>query len=752
MLPAAPADEAASPARSSAEAQRFRIDGMDCASCARTVEKVVADLDGVRAASVSFGNATLLVDGDLPPDAVEAAVRRAGYRAEVAGQRRRPPAAPFWRRDVRTMSTTASIVLLVVAVAASLSDAPRVVAEPLYLLSMAVGGWPISLAAAMALRRRGLDMNVLMAMAALGAVAIGEYAEGAWVLVLFAVGTTLEGFALDRSRRSVELLMELAPDEAHVLVDGREQTVAVEAVAPGALLAIRPGERLPLDGVVVDGISSVDESALTGESVPVDKEPGSEVFAGTLNAFGALTIRATSGADDSTLARVAQLVADAQGSRAPSERFVDRFARIYTPVVFAAALLVALVPIALGGDADTWVYRALALLIVACPCALVISVPVSVVSAIGGAARRGVLIKGGQALEDLGRIRIVALDKTGTLTEGRPQLASITVLTGDRDDDAHLSLMAAIERGSEHPLGRALVAAAAKRGLEPARAEGFEAFPGRGAAATVKGRRVWAGGPRLAADRGAGLPDAMREAEERGETAVLLGEGDRVLAVFGLADQPRSEAAAAVAALRARGGADHVVMLTGDSERVARAIAARTGITEWHAGLLPEDKLAAVRELRGTRGPVAMVGDGINDAPALAGSTVGVAMGLAGSDVALESADVTLMADDLARLPDALHDARWALRVMRQNVVISLATKAVFVVLAPLGYVTLIVAVAADMGISLLVTLNGLRLLGQAGGGAGAAGRDGAVPAPVAASCADACCTPRPSEDARLPA
>ncbi|MEJ7894658.1 MAG: cation-translocating P-type ATPase [Solirubrobacteraceae bacterium] len=748
-----PNDETASDARGPGS-QRFRVDGMDCASCARTVEKIVADLDGVRAARVSFGNATLLVDGDLPPDRVQRAVRGAGYTVELAGMRRGEPAAPFWRRNVRTVSTTASIALILVAGIASLTAAPRVVGEPLYLLSMAVGGWPIGLAAIMALRRRTLDMNVLMAMAALGAVAIGDYAEGAWVLVLFAVGTTLEGFALDRSRRSVELLMELAPAEAHVLIDGREQTVPVEEVAPGTLLSVRPGERLPLDGVVVDGISSVDESALTGESVPVDKEPGSEVFAGTLNAFGALTLRATSSAADSTLARVAQLVADAQGSRAPSERFVDRFARAYTPAVFVAALLVALVPTLLGGDPDTWIYRALALLIVACPCALVISVPVSVVSAIGGAARRGVLIKGGQALEDLGRTRVVALDKTGTLTQGRPQLASITDVTGEPDDDARLALMAAIERGSEHPLGRALVAAAEDRALTVERAADFEALPGRGAEATIDGRRLWAGGPRLAAERGAPVPDAMREAEERGETAVLLGQDDCVLAVFGLADQPRREAPAAVAALRSRGGVEHVVMLTGDSERVARAIAGRTGVTEWRAGLLPEDKLAAVRELSDTHGPTVMVGDGINDAPALAGATVGVAMGVAGSDVALESADVTLMADDLERLPDALNDARRALGIMRQNVIISLATKAVFIVLAPLGYVTLVVAVAADMGISLLVTLNGLRLLGRADGTPSATdhGQGGALAPPAVIAqptCDDGCCSPSAGGRAR---
>ena len=730
------------------DALRFRVEGMDCASCARTVEKVVGGLDGVRAVQVSFGSATLLVDGHLPPEAVQAAVRRAGYTAHQPG-RSSEDSAPFWRRGARALSATLSVALLLGAVAASLLDAPRTVSEPLYLLSMVVGGWAIAWAALAALRRRTLDMNVLMTMAALGAVAIGEYAEAAWVLVLFAVGTTLETFALDRSRRSVEALMEFAPVEARVLEHGEERVVPVEEVAPGARVGIRPGERLPLDGVVVEGASSVDESPITGESVPVDKVPGAEVFAGTLNAFGALTVRVTSAAADSTLARVARLVAEAQGSQAPAERFVDRFARVYTPLVFVAALLVAIVPTLLGGDPGTWVYRALALLIVACPCALVISVPVSVVSAIGGAARRGVLIKSGQALEDLGRVRAVALDKTGTLTEGRPRLISVDIVGAEPDA---LKLMAAVERQSEHPLALAILRAARERDTDIPPAGGFEALPGRGARATVGGRLLWAGGPRFAAEHGAALPSAVAETEERGETAVLLGEGERVLAVFGIADQPRHEAAAAVEALQRQ---SRVVMLTGDSERVARAVAGRTGVREWRAGLLPEDKLTAIRELREQQGGTAMVGDGVNDAPALAGATVGVAMGAAGSDVALESADVALMGDELHRLPEAIDHSRRALRVMRQNVVISLATKALFVALAPLGFVSLVLAVAVDMGVSLLVTLNGLRLLGrreQRGAAASPAAPAGLCVEPGGTPCCDDdCCSDQPAAAEPVP-
>jgi Cd2+/Zn2+-exporting ATPase len=716
---------------SATETTRFHVAGMDCAACARTVEKIVVGVDGVREAHVSFGNGTLVVEGPVDAATLDAAVRGAGYRVRSTTAPREPE-KPFWRRSARTASTAASVVVLAVAVVASLFVEREAVADVLFLASMAIGGWPIVLAALAASRRRSLDMNVLMALAAVGAVAIGDYAEGAWVLVLFAIGTSLETFALERSRRSVESLMELAPAQAAVLVDGRPVITPVEEIAVGTPILVRPGERVALDGTVREGMSAIDEAPLTGESVPVDKEPGEKVFAGTLNTTGALTIEVTATAGDSMLTRIAELVSEAQGSQAPSERFIDRFARIYTPLVFGAALLVAVVPPLLGGDVDTWLYRALALLIVACPCALVISVPVTVVSAIGGAARRGVLIKGGQALEDLARVRAIALDKTGTLTDGKPALVT-------SPGDEPLALVAAIERRSEHPLAAALVTAAEARGLDVPAATGFVGVPGRGAVADVDGRRLWAGGPRMAAEQGASVPAEAAAIEARGETAIMLGDGSSVLAVFGLADRPRAEAADAVAALGTL-GVQEVVMLTGDNERVASAVAAATGVGTWHAGLLPEDKLTRIRRLGDDYGATAMVGDGVNDAPALAAATVGVAMGAAGTDAALESADVALMHDRLDGLPAAVAHARRALAVMRQNVAVSLATKAIFVILAPLGFVTLVVAVAVDMGVSLLVTLNGLRLLGRRAEIAARTAAD-----PDVGSCTDGCCAPAPA-------
>jgi Zn2+/Cd2+-exporting ATPase len=704
-------EPSAPPASSTRPDARYRIEGMDCASCARTLERVVAGVEGVQSARVSFGSASLELWGDPTAESVLAAVGRAGFSGRPAAMRRpAAAAAPFWRRDPRALSTCLAFLILAVAVVASLVSAPRLVAEPLYLASMAVGGWPVVRAAWAALRGRSLDMNVLMALAAVGAVGVGAYAEGAWVLVLFALGTTLETFALDHTRRSVEALAELAPEEARVLEAGAERLVPVDDVAIGTLIGVRPGERLPLDGVIESGTSSVDQSPINGESVPADRGPGDAVYAGSLNQLGALVVRTTQIAADSTIARIVELVEQAQGSRAPSERLVDRFARIYTPLVFGAALLVATVPALLGADASTWIYRALALLIVACPCSLVISIPVAVISAIGAAARNGVLIKGGEALEDLARIRVVALDKTGTLTAGTPRLATIRAFDG-LDQDEALRLAASLERHSEHPLATALVRAAADRDIALAETEQLSALPGRGIDARLDGRALWAGSPRLAAERlGASLPSSVAEMEALGETVILLGEADGALAAFGLRDEARPEAQAAVTALR-HSGVERIVMLTGDNDAVARSVAERVGIDEFHASLLPDEKLARVRELEQAIGAVAMVGDGINDAPALAAARVGVAMGAAGSAVALDSANVALMGDDLSRLPMALALARRGVRIMRQNVVASLLVKGFVVALVPFGLVTLWMAVAADMGMSLLVTLNGLRLL-----------------------------------------
>ena len=683
-----------------------RVEGMDCASCAATVEKRVSALPGVSRATVNFAAGRLDAEHDpgLSLEELEGAVRAAGYgvaRTEEADR------TNFWRTP-RALLTAASALLFLAGLALSVAGAPQVALVGTYLAAIVVGGVPIFRAAVAGLRARHLDMNVLMSAATVGAVGIGEWAEAASVVVLFAAGNALQVYAIDRTRGAVRALVRLAPNEVLVRRDASEMVIPADEVGVGETVVVRPGERLAVDGKVVEGSSAVDEAPVTGESVPVEKGPGDGVYSGSLNGQGGLLVRATKRAGDSTLQRIARLVEEAQAKKAPAEQFVDRFSRIYTPVVVAAAVVLAVVPPLLGGGFGEWFYRALALLIIACPCALVISTPVTVVSGIGAASRRGILVKSGAALEAAGRLKALAFDKTGTLTEGRP-VVSRTVALGGRDEAEVLALAAALERRSEHPLAHAILTAA--DGFELSPVSGFRSVAGRGAEGEVDGKRYLIGSPRLFAERGISLDGAnaaLRAVERAGETPVVLGDNDSPLAAFGLADSVRPDAKATIEALR-RAGVEELVMLTGDAEAPARRVAEELGVG-YRARLLPEQKIAAVRELVAEHGDAGMVGDGVNDAPALAASSVGFAMGAAGTDVALETADVALMQDDLPKLAEAVRLSRAAEGIIKQNVVVSIAIKGLFVLLAPFGLVALWLAVLADMGTSIAVTLNGLRL------------------------------------------
>jgi Zn2+/Cd2+-exporting ATPase len=691
-----------------------RVEGMDCASCATTVEKRVSALPGVSKATVNFAAGRLDAEHDpgLPLEDLEGAVRAAGYGvAKTEGAER----APFWRTP-RALLTMASALLFMLGLALSVAGAPGAARAGVYLAAIIVGGLPIFRAAVAGLRARHLDMNVLMSAATIGAVGIGEWAEAASVVVLFAAGNALQVYAIDRTRGAVRALVRLAPNEVLVRRGGSETVVPADEVGVGETVVVRPGERLAVDGVVVEGASAVDEAPVTGESVPVEKGEGEAVYSGSLNGSGGLLVRATKRAGDSTLQRIARLVEEAQAKKAPAEQFVDRFSRVYTPIVVAAAVALAVVPPLLGGGFGEWFYRALALLIIACPCALVISTPVTVVSGIGAASRRGILIKGGAALEAAGRLKALAFDKTGTLTEGRPVVSSAVALDGKGEAEV-LTLAAALERRSEHPLAHAILTAADGAELPPVSA--FRSVAGRGAEGEVDGKRYLIGSPRLFAERGIALDgahEALGAVERAGETPVVLGDGNGPLAVFGLADSLRPDARATVEALRAS-GVGELVMLTGDAEAPARRVAEELRIG-YRARLLPEQKIEAVRELVEEHGDAGMVGDGVNDAPALAASSVGFAMGAAGTDVALETADVALMQDDLPKLAEAVVLSRAAERIIRQNVAVSIAIKGLFVLLAPFGLVALWLAVLADMGTSIAVTLNGLRLFrkGASGG------------------------------------
>src|SRR5215207_6247336 len=689
-----------------------RVEGMDCASCAATVEKGVDRLPGVHRATVNFAAGRLDAEHDpgLTLEELEDAVRAAGYGVAKADQAERPP---FWRTP-RALFVFVSALFFVLGLALSLVGAPDIAPVGAYLAAIAVGGVPMFRAAIAGLMARHLDMNVLMSAATVGAVGIGQWAEAASVVVLFAAGNALQVYAIDRTRGAVRALANLVPDEVLVRRGGAERLVAAGRVAVGETVVVRPGERLAVDGEVIEGRTTVDESPVTGESSPVEKEPGDSVYSGSLNGSGGLLVRTLREAGDSTLQRIANLVEEAQATRAPAEHFVDRFSRVYTPVVVAVAMSLAVVPPLLGFSFAEWFYRALALLIIACPCALVISTPVTVVSGIGSASRRGILIKGGAALEAAGRLKALAFDKTGTLTEGRPVLSRVVSLDGRGEDEA-LLLAAALERRSEHPLAHAILYAAMGRAADGSGlplVEDFRSFAGRGAEGLVGDRRYLVGSPRLFEERGIVLDpaaQALAEVGEAGETPVVIGdERDGPLAVFGLADSPRPDARATLEALRTA-GIRELVMLTGDADAPARRVADELGVS-YRARLLPEQKVEAMRELVDKHGEAGMVGDGVNDAPALATSSVGFAMGAAGTDVALETADVALMQDDLPRLAEAVGLSRAAERIIKQNVAVSLAIKGLFVLLAPFGLVALWLAVLADMGTSIAVTLNGLRL------------------------------------------
>jgi Zn2+/Cd2+-exporting ATPase len=683
-----------------------RVEGMDCASCAATVERRVSALPGVSRATVNFAAGRLDAEHDpgLPLEDLEGAVRAAGYGVAKTEEAEK---APFWRTP-RALLTAASALLFVGGLALSVASAPEITRVAAYLAAIAVGGLPIFRAAVAGLRARHLDMNVLMSAATIGAVGIGEWAEAASVVVLFAAGNALQIYAIDRTRGAVRSLVRLTPNEVLLRRGDAEVVVPADEVEVGEAVIVRPGERLAVDGRVVEGSSAVDEAPVTGESVPVEKGAGDAVYSGSLNGQGGLLVEATKRAGDSTLQRIARLVEEAQAKKAPAEQFVDRFSRVYTPVVVAVAVVLAVVPPLLGGGFSEWFYRALALLIIACPCALVISTPVTVVSGIGAASRRGILVKGGAALEAAGRLRALAFDKTGTLTEGRPVL-SRTVALGGREEAEVLALAAALERRSEHPLAHAILTAA--DGAETRPVSGFRSVAGRGAEGEVDGERYLIGSPRLFAERGVsldGADEALEAIERAGETPVVLGDADGPLAVFGLSDSVRPDAKATIEALRGA-GVGELVMLTGDAEAPAQRVAKALGVG-YRARLLPEQKIEAVRDLVSEHGKAGMVGDGVNDAPALAASSVGFAMGAAGTDVALETADVALMQDDLPKLAEAVTLSRAAEGIIKQNVVVSIAIKGLFVVLAPFGLVALWLAVLADMGTSIAVTLNGLRL------------------------------------------
>ncbi|MBI5232160.1 MAG: cation-translocating P-type ATPase [Coriobacteriales bacterium] len=685
-----------------------------------TVERV----GGVKHADLNFASGTLLIEYDLAADpraAVVKAVESTGHGLVPLDQPAESediPARSFLDRYRAEIAAIGGVLFAALGAALELADAPSRLSILAFAISILFGGLLVWRRALVSLRARRLDMNVLMSVAVFGAAAIGEWGEAATVFFLFSLGGLLEARSLERTRRSIRDLMDLTPPTARIVRGGQTIEVQLDEVTIGETVIVRPGERVPLDAVVSEGSSALDEAPITGESVPVDKQVGDALFAGSLNTTGLLRAVVSSTAADSTLARIVFMVEEAQASRAPSQRLVDRFSAYYTPIVVVLAALIAVIPplvgIAFGlptGGFVEWVQRALVMLVVACPCALVISTPVSIVSAITRASRDGVLVKGGTFLETAARVRAVAFDKTGTLTVGKPRVAQVLALDGTTPE-ALLGIAAVLEAHSVHPIARAVVTAAGDS-VPSGSVQDFTDVPGHGVRGVYGGTSWMLGSPAVAEGEGFLTPEAAKAVasqEESGRTALVLVGDAEARAVIGVADMIRDEAPAAVGKL-GRLGVEHTIMLTGDNERTAEAVASAVGVNSFLARLLPAGKTDAIRVLKERYGAVAMVGDGVNDAPALAASDIGIAMGAAGSDTALETADVALMRDDLTALPGFIALGGRTVNIIWQNVIFSIAVKFVVLALAVVGVATLWMAVFADTGVSLLVILNGMRLL-----------------------------------------
>jgi len=711
---------------------------MDCAEEVDALRQAVAPLSGVERLDFDILNAKMTVtleSGEVGEKEIFAAVRETGLDAlpwTAARSRMQGNAGEgFWARRGRLLMCLGGGVLLAAGFSVhalfqgGVLDAlsagggegypfPLAVLF-LYVGSIALTGWYLAPKALAAARHLRPDMNLLMMIAVCGAVVIGEWFEAATVAFLFSVALLLESWTVARARRAIGALIDLSPTKARYICprDGDIEEKPVEEVPTDVTILVRPGEKIPLDGVITKGSTSVNQAPITGESSPVAKEIGDEVFAGTINNEGAFEFKATKTADDTTLARIIHMVEESQSRRAPSEQWVEKFARYYTPAMIALAVGVALIgPLATNVSWGIWVYRALVLLVIACPCALVISTPVSIVAALTTAARNGVLIKGGAHLEAPGRLNVIALDKTGTLTRGHPEVQTVVPLNGHTADEL-LAMAASLESHSEHPLARAILLKAESKTLTFSPADGFRAVKGKGAEAFIDGRPFWIGSHRFMHEKGIPPPEFHAQAkqlEAEGHSVIVVGSDGHICGLIAVADGVRAEAASAIAELKTA-GIRRTVMLTGDNEGTARAVTAATGVDEFRAQLLPEDKVEAVESLAKEYGTVAMVGDGVNDSPAMAAATLGIAMGAAGTDAAIETADIALMSDDLSKLPWLVRHSRRTLQVVKQNIYFALGIKAAFLVLAIAGFATLWMAIAADMGASLLVILNGLRLL-----------------------------------------
>lgn len=692
-----------------------RVRGLDCESEAARIRRGFEGFPGIRELDINPGAAKLSVGYD-PALASDEAIRE---RLEAIGfepvEGLVAPAPPRPWRNPKVLTAVAAGVLTLTGWLVGFAGVPEGVSIAPYVLAILVGGYYFGREAMEELVfERGVGIELLMTVAAVTAAALGAFGEAAILVFLYSISEAAEGYTEEKTRSAVKALMDLAPKRALVRRDGREEEIPVEEVEVGDVFIVRPGEGVATDGAVVRGESRVNQAPVTGESMPVAKGVGGEVYAGSINGEGSLEVRATRAVADNTISRIIQMVEEAQERKGKSQRFIERFGAQYSPIVLLGGVAIALAPpLLFGAEWSEWITRATVFIVAAAPCALVISIPITLVASLGTGARQGVLIKGGVYVEELAKVRVVALDKTGTITHGAPEVTDVVAL-GARAPTEVLAAAAAVERRSEHPLGRAVLGHAEAMGIAPAEAEGFRAITGSGVAALLDGREVYVGSPAFFETRlGIGLDDAAERIaglQEEGKTAVLVGDEASLWGILAIRDRVRPNAAKAIRELR-EAGIRKVVMLTGDNERTARVIAREVGIDQVHADLRPEDKVVHVRALGELHGHVAMVGDGVNDAPALAEATVGVAMGAAGTDVALETADVALMADDLEKLVYAFRLARRNQRVVRQNLGLSVVVIGVLVVGAVVGAFGLPLAVLGHEVSEFVVIANGLRML-----------------------------------------
>lgn len=698
----------------------LRVEGMDCADEVAALERVLKPVAGIREFKVNLiaGRVTIAHEKKLSAEDLIRAAGKAGLKARtVAGEHEEASGSA---QRARIIAVAVSGIFTGIGLLMQWQK----IAEPYgrivaFAIAIVAGGWFILPKALRAVRQLTLDMNVLMTVAVIGAALIGEWSEGAAVVFLFALSEALESFSLNRARRAIQALLKLAPETALVKRGSEFKEVSVQEVNVGEIISVRSGAKVPLDGEVTAGESAINQAPITGESMPVEKKTGDQVFAGTINTEGALEVRVTKPHSETTLSKIIHLVEEAQSEKAPSQRFVDRFARIYTPSVFVVALLVLLIPpLAFNGEWNTWIYRSLVLLVIACPCALVISTPVSIVSGLTAMARRGVLIKGGTHLESIGKLRALAVDKTGTITEGKPKVTKVTPWNGKSEEEA-VRIAAALDAHSDHPLAQAVVDYANERKISFPRSESHQSRTGRGAEGRIAGHIYFVGNHRFTHELGVCGPELeklLSDIEAHAQSVVVVGhkphDGEKgdVLGVISIADTIRPNAKQAIAALH-RAGVQKVIMLSGDNQRVVDAISKEVGIDEAQGGLLPDDKINRVKELDAKYKYVGMIGDGVNDAPAMAAATVGIAMGGAGTDTAIETADIALMKDDLSAVAEAVALGHRTVRVIQANITFALAVKAAFLVLAFTGRTSLWLAILADTGATLVVIANALRLL-----------------------------------------